>query len=65
MDLERFDPDRVDPAQARAELGLGPEPVFAVVGQITPWKGQATAIEALALLGQRVPTARLLIVGRS
>ena len=40
VDLERFDPDRVDPAQARAELGLGPEPVFAVVGQITPWKGR-------------------------
>jgi glycosyltransferase involved in cell wall biosynthesis len=63
VDLERFDPDRIDPAQARGALGLGPEPVFAVVGQITPWKGQSTGIEALALLRQRVPLAKLLIAG--
>jgi L-malate glycosyltransferase len=63
VDLERFDPDRIDPAQARAELGLGPEPVFAVIGQITPWKGQVTAIEALALLRRGVPLAKLLIAG--
>jgi glycosyltransferase involved in cell wall biosynthesis len=63
VDLERFYPDRFDRAQARAELNLGPEPVLAVVAQITPWKGQATAIEALALLKERGLGARLLLVG--
>jgi L-malate glycosyltransferase len=48
--------------RTRAELGLGEEEfVFALVGQITPWKGQREAIEALALT-QPSPT-RLLVVG--
>ena len=49
VDLERFDPRRIDRAAARARLGAdGARPVLlAVVAQITPWKGQDTAIEAL------------------
>jgi glycosyltransferase involved in cell wall biosynthesis len=34
-----------------------------VVGQITPWKGQLEAIEALAALRRRGVAARLLVVG--
>jgi glycosyltransferase involved in cell wall biosynthesis len=64
VDLERFDPARVDRAEARARLGLEPvAPTLAVLGQITPWKGQATAIRALALLKAQAPDATLLVVG--
>jgi glycosyltransferase involved in cell wall biosynthesis len=39
------------------------EPVLGVIGQITPWKGQDTAIRALSGVRQRFPGARLRIVG--
>ena len=63
IDLKRFNPDRIDREQARTQLGLGSEPVLAVVGQITPWKGHATALEALALVRRDGNNASLLIVG--
>jgi glycosyltransferase involved in cell wall biosynthesis len=37
--------------------------VLAVVGQITPWKGQIDALRALAEIRSRWPSLRLLIVG--
>ena len=50
----------------RAELGLSPDDIaLGVVGQITPWKGQETAIAALARLAGRHPSARLLLVGEA
>lgn len=64
IDLERFDLARIDRAQARAELGLSPgRTVLAVVGQITPWKGQDTAIEATRILRERGHDVELLIAG--
>jgi glycosyltransferase involved in cell wall biosynthesis len=64
IDLARFDPGLVDRRAARATLGLsGDEPLLGVVGQITPWKGQDTAVRALARVRHRHPTARLAIVG--
>ena len=64
MDLKRFDSRTVDRAEARERLHLEPGmTALAVVGQITPWKGQATAIQALAALRRQHPGIRLLIVG--
>jgi glycosyltransferase involved in cell wall biosynthesis len=64
IDHERFDPDRVTPAPLRAELGLAPEAVLlGQVAQITPWKGQATAIRALAELRRAGVDAHLVVVG--
>jgi glycosyltransferase involved in cell wall biosynthesis len=64
VDLDRFDPKRLDRSQARDRLSIGADVfLLGVVGQITPWKGQATAIQALALLTERVPNVRLLVVG--
>jgi glycosyltransferase involved in cell wall biosynthesis len=65
IDLERFDPDRVEPAPLRAELGIAPDALLlGEIAQITPWKGQDTAIRALAELRRRGMDAHLLIVGR-
>jgi glycosyltransferase involved in cell wall biosynthesis len=65
VDLARFDPAAIDREQARARLG---EPASArmllgIVAQLTPWKGQRTAIEGLRLLRDEGLDAHLLIVG--
>lgn len=66
VDLERFDPATVDRATARRALGIrGAAPALGVVAQITPWKGQDTAIEALALLRRTHPDATLLLAGEA
>jgi L-malate glycosyltransferase len=64
VDLERFDRDRIDRGEARAELGLGADDVaIAVVAQITPWKAQDDAVRAVARLKDSHPRLRLLLVG--
>jgi glycosyltransferase involved in cell wall biosynthesis len=65
VDLERWDPARIDRAGARARLGGAGERrvLMGVVAQLSPWKGQATAIEALKLLRQEGVDAHLLLIG--
>jgi glycosyltransferase involved in cell wall biosynthesis len=64
VDLERFDPERVDREAARVSLGLGSEALaMGVVSQITPWKAQDDAIRTLAAVRRRGLDARLLVVG--
>jgi glycosyltransferase involved in cell wall biosynthesis len=57
IDLARF-------AGRVREPRRGP-PTLALVAQITPWKGQADAIEALALVRHEHPDARLLLAGEA
>jgi L-malate glycosyltransferase len=65
VDLERWDPARIDRARARASLaGAGERRVLlGVVAQLSPWKGQTTAIEALKLLREEGIDAHLLLIG--
>jgi glycosyltransferase involved in cell wall biosynthesis len=65
VDLVRFDPARIDRVQARARLGAAGERrvLLGVVAQLSPWKGQDTAIEALALLLAEGVDAHLLLIG--
>jgi glycosyltransferase involved in cell wall biosynthesis len=67
VDLARFDPSQIGREEARARLsgaiGDGRRPLLGVVAQVTPWKGQETAIEALALMRDRGVEADLLLVG--
>jgi len=65
VDLKRFDPARIDRASARARLGRAGERavLLGVVAQLSPWKGQDTAIEALGLLCEEEVDAHLLLVG--
>ncbi len=78
VDLARFDPARIgrDAARARVRAAIGADgrdpadaeraarrPLLGVVAQITPWKGQETAIDALALLREEGVEADLLLVG--
>jgi glycosyltransferase involved in cell wall biosynthesis len=64
VDADRFDPKHADRDRVRAALGVPSEsPLAALVGQITPWKGQDTAIRALAHARRERPDLRLLLVG--
>lgn len=65
IDLSAFDPARIDRAAARA--GLGPTAsrrlLLGVVAQLSPWKGQDVAIEALRLLRDGGLDVHLLLIG--
>jgi glycosyltransferase involved in cell wall biosynthesis len=65
VDLTRWDPARVDRVHARASLrGVRPRALLlGVVAQLTPWKGQDTAIEVLHLLRGKGVDAHLLLIG--
>ena len=64
IDHERFDPERVTPAPIRRELGLDEQTaLIGHVAQITPWKGQDTAIRALAELRRAGLDVHLLLIG--
>jgi glycosyltransferase involved in cell wall biosynthesis len=65
VDLKRFDPGALDRASARARLGeAGRRRVLlGVVAQLSPWKGQDTAIEALGALQREGIDAQLLLIG--
>ena len=65
VDMDRFDPNKHDRNLSRTALGLedGDTPTIAVLGQITPWKGQDLAIEVTAALRARHPGVVLLVAG--
>jgi glycosyltransferase involved in cell wall biosynthesis len=61
IDADLFRPRPV--AEARAELGLGREPLFACVGRLSRDKGIHHALRALALLDNDAARPKLVIVG--
>lgn len=65
VDIERFDPARIDRDAARAALGEAGERelLLGVVAQLSPWKGQDTAIEALEMVRAEGIDAHLLLIG--
>jgi phosphatidyl-myo-inositol dimannoside synthase len=64
LDLERYPPTQpADVAAARAELGLGDEPLVVCVGRLVPRKGQDMLIASLAALDGRFADVRLALVG--
>jgi glycosyltransferase involved in cell wall biosynthesis len=64
VNLEQFDYAAVNRTATRARLGLAHKAfVMAVVGQITPWKGQQEAVQILANLRRMARDVQLLIVG--
>ena len=63
VDRERFSPAARGSTAIRAELGLPEDArLLAEVAQITPWKGQDTAVRAMPMIRERF-NAHLLIVG--
>ncbi len=63
VDRDRFSPAARGSTAIRSELGLPQDArLLAEVAQITPWKGQDTAIRALPMVRERF-NAHLLIVG--
>lgn len=66
VDLSRFCAAKAGRADMRTRLGVAEGALgLAVIGQITPWKGQLDAIRMVALLRDRGVIAQLLIVGEA
>jgi glycosyltransferase involved in cell wall biosynthesis len=67
VDLERFDPDRVDPvrvAALRESFGAGPDDiVVGVVGRLVWEKGYREVFEAATRLRSLAPRARVVVIG--
>jgi glycosyltransferase involved in cell wall biosynthesis len=64
VDLDQFDPARVDRTRARRDLQVANGSVaLAVVAQLTPWKGQDDAIRMLAALVRSGRDVTLLLAG--
>jgi glycosyltransferase involved in cell wall biosynthesis len=63
VDIERFSPRAGEREAARAALGARSSLLVGVVAQLTPWKGQDTAIETLRLVRAQGVDARLLLIG--
>jgi glycosyltransferase involved in cell wall biosynthesis len=64
VDSQRFHPNVAGRKHARELLGLRDEQfVFAVIGQVTPRKGQMETIQAFSEMARSVPNAVLVIVG--
>jgi glycosyltransferase involved in cell wall biosynthesis len=64
VDDRTFAPGLLDRTEARRRLGLDDgDEVLAVIAQLTPWKGQAEAVEMARLLRRTRPRLRLLLVG--
>jgi glycosyltransferase involved in cell wall biosynthesis len=64
VDVDSLGAVEIDKASARKRLGLGcEEVVLAVVGQITPWKGQDLAVRVAGALSGFDRPVTLLIVG--
>ena len=50
-------------AKSNGEVPPDREPSIGIIGNIKPWKGQKTVIEAVALLVEKYPKMRCMIVG--
>jgi len=65
IDLSRYE-EIENPAALRAKHSIAPDaPVIGVVGNVRQWKGQETIVRATALLKDRFPEIRCLLVGGS
>jgi glycosyltransferase involved in cell wall biosynthesis len=63
IDLARYR-QLVTPDELRARHGIAPSaPVIGVVGNIRSWKGQETIVRATALVRERFPDVRCVLVG--
>jgi len=65
LDLDKWRPDEDLRQQARKEFGFGPEDfVVGYVGNQLPAKGHLELIGAFEHMAERLPSAKLLLVGR-
>lgn len=64
IDHQRFHP-RISGQKIRDLYGIGSDPVILFVGRISPHKGIHLLIKAFSLCEQKIPNAKLIIVGKS
>jgi glycosyltransferase involved in cell wall biosynthesis len=66
IDLTKFNPDQPIHSNPRQEFGVSPDqPLVAMIGFLDPIKGQHEVIQAWRLVLEKLPQARLLLVGKA
>jgi glycosyltransferase involved in cell wall biosynthesis len=64
VDLDRFDPDRIDRKAFRRELGLREDDlVIGIVGRFSPGKGHEEFIDAASMIHSLSPEIKFVVVG--
>jgi glycosyltransferase involved in cell wall biosynthesis len=63
VDAERFRPDPMVRAAARAELGVGDRPVVGMIANLTPQKGHDAFLDAAAILRRTRPDIAFVWLG--
>jgi glycosyltransferase involved in cell wall biosynthesis len=63
IDLTRFDPDAVDGAEVRAELGLDGKLVFGAISKHFWVKNLDALVRAFAVIAEKNPDAHLVVIG--
>jgi glycosyltransferase involved in cell wall biosynthesis len=63
VDVERFRPSPEDRAEVRARLDIGHNPTIVFVGSLFPYQDVAVLLGAFALVLEKIPAARLVVVG--
>ncbi len=63
VDMKRFHPG-LDGKRIRKKLGIGKGPVLLYVGRISPHKGLHILLQAFSLVKEKIPDAKLIIVGK-
>jgi len=63
VDLTKFHPG-LDGAKVREQYNLGDDPVILFVGALRPVKGVHLLIQAFNLLKEKMPNAKLVLIGR-
>ncbi len=66
IEVDRFDPDRVERGAFRRSLGVPDDaPLVGIVARVMIWKGHLDLVRAMARVAERFPAARMVIVGHS
>lgn len=64
VDLDKFDPDKVESGALRAELGIeGNSTLMVTIGRLSPEKGHSFLFRALPQVFSEFSSARLIVIG--
>ncbi len=64
VDLEEFDPSRIDRERIRTEMGLCEHtPLLGMIGVLRSWKGHLVFLQALRQVREKIPDVQAVLVG--
>ncbi|RMF97452.1 MAG: glycosyltransferase family 1 protein, partial [Candidatus Schekmanbacteria bacterium] len=66
VDMNRFNPSKFVQSEVKEKFSLPPHsPLVGIVGRVSPQKGQLEVIRAAAIIKEKVPSIKVMIVGET